>query len=94
MGNSKSADKRYRQSEKNRIRNKSVRSRLRTQIKKIRALTESDPVSVDEKNISLVNSLFDKASQKNVLHKNTVARLKSRLWRALSNALASAKNNQ
>jgi len=79
MPNHKSAEKRVRQNEKRRAVNRSNRSNLRTQIKKLRtSLTASDKNQSQE----LLNptvSAIDKAVNKGVLHKNTAARYKSRL---------------
>jgi small subunit ribosomal protein S20 len=79
MPNHKSAEKRVRQNEKRRAVNRSNRSDLRTQIKKLRtALTASD---VDQSRGLLTStvSAIDKAVNKGILHKNTAARYKSRL---------------
>ncbi len=79
MPNHKSAEKRVRQNEKRRIINRSNRSRVRTQIKKLRsALTAKDKTL----SLELLNptvSLIDKAVNKGILHRNTAARYKSRL---------------
>ncbi len=79
MPNHKSAEKRVRQNEKRRAVNRSNRSNLRTQIKKLRsALTASDKNQSQELLTSTVSAI-DKAVNKGVLHKNTAARYKSRL---------------
>lgn len=79
MANHKSAEKRVRQNEKRNQINRSNRSKLRTQIKKLRsALTAADKNQSTE----LLNptvSLIDKAVNKGIIHKNTAARYKSRL---------------
>ncbi|MET0754352.1 MAG: 30S ribosomal protein S20 [Pyrinomonadaceae bacterium] len=79
MPNHKSAEKRDRQNEKRRAINKSNRTKVRTQIKKLRsALTGHDKTQ----SVELLNptiSLIDKAVNKGILHKNTAARYKSRL---------------
>ncbi len=79
MPNHKSAKKRVRQTEKRRDVNRSNRSNLRTQIKKLRsALTASDKTLSQELLTATVSSI-DKAVNKGVLHRNTAARHKSRL---------------
>ena len=79
MANHKSAEKRVRQNIKRNEINRSNRSKLRTQIKKLRvALAENDKSGSTE----LLNptvSLIDKAANKGVIHRNTAARYKSRL---------------
>ncbi len=84
MPNHKSAEKRDRQNEKRRAVNRNNQSRLRTQIKKLRAsLSENDKQQSGELLAPTV-SLIDKAVNKGVLHKNTAARYKSRLTKHTS----------
>jgi len=84
MANHKSAEKRVRQNAKRNEINRSNRSKLRTQIKKLRGAL----VSTDKKQSSeLLNptvSLIDKAVNKGLIHKNTAARYKSRLTKHVS----------
>jgi len=88
MANYKSAKKRILIAERNRERNIVIKSRVRTAIKKaLRSLEEgSDQVEVLTKHAV---SQLDKAQSKGILHKNTVARYKSRLIKKVS-ASASA----
>ncbi len=76
MANIKSAKKRIRQNEKRRLRNKSYKSFLKTITKKY--LKEKDPEKKKEL-LKKVYSAYDKAVSKGILHKNTVARKKSKL---------------
>jgi len=79
MPNHKSSEKRVRQNVKRRAVNRSNRSDLRTQIKKLRtALTASDKNQSQELLTPTVSAI-DKAVNKGILHKNTAARYKSRL---------------
>ena len=84
MANHKSALKRVRQNVKRNEINRANRSKLRTQIKKLRgALGTSDKTASGE----LLNptvSLIDKAVNKGIIHKNTAARYKSRLTKHVS----------
>ena len=83
MPNHKSAEKRDRQNVKRREVNKSNRSKLRTQIKKLRtALTGNDKKQSQEL-LQPTVSLIDKAVNKGILHRNTAARHKSRLTSAV-----------
>ena len=78
MPNHKSAEKRMRQSERRRQINRSNRTRVRGQIKKLRTALEGgagDMKALLPETISII----DKAVQKGVLHKNAAARHKSRL---------------
>lgn len=75
MANIKSAQKRMRQTEKRRARNKSVRSRLRSSVKKYRASeNETKTRALPE-----TYSEIDRAVKKGVIHRNAAARYKSRL---------------
>lgn len=66
-----------RQNEKRRQINRNNRSRLRTQIKKLRAEMSGGEGSPES--LSQTVSTIDKAVQKGVLHRNAAARYKSRL---------------
>lgn len=79
MPNHKSAEKRDRQNVKRREVNKSNRSKLRTQIKKLRAALTGNDKKQSQELLQPTISLIDKAVNKGVLHKNTAARHKSRL---------------
>ena len=78
MANYKSAKKRIKVAERNRRSNMMIKSRVRTAMKKVlRGLEESsDQLGTLTK---YAVSQLDKAQSKGVLHKNTVARYKSRL---------------
>lgn len=85
MANHKSAEKRVRQNAKRNAINKSNRTRLRTQIKKLRnALTGSDKAQSTELLNPTISSI-DKAVNKGIIHKNTAARYKSRLTKHVAN---------
>lgn len=72
MPTHKSAEKRLRQSQKANIRNRAIRSQMKTLVKKVET-------SVDEKDLRTTFSLLDKAARKKVIQKNKASRLKSRL---------------
>ncbi len=81
MANHQSAKKRMRQNVKRREINRSSRSRLRTQITKLRnALTEGNKEQSQAELLPTI-SLIDKMVNKKILHQNTAARYKSRLTR-------------
>jgi len=79
MPNHKSAEKRVRQNEKRRNINRSNRSRVRTQIKKLRSALSAHDKTLSQELLSPTVSVIDKAVNKGLLHKNTAARYKSRL---------------
>lgn len=75
MANIKSAQKRMRQTETRRARNKSVRSRLRSSVKKYRASENESKGGA----LPATYSEIDRAVKKGVIHRNAAARYKSRL---------------
>lgn len=79
MPNHKSAEKRVRQNEKRRLVNRSNRSSLRTQIKKLRTALTSGDKQQSQELLTPTIALIDKSVNKGVLHQNTAARYKSRL---------------
>ena len=88
MANHKSAIKRARQNELRRLRNKSVKTRIKTIVKDIRSAaagTSSEDMSAK---INAAQSAIDKASKKSVIHKRTAARKISRLTK-LANSTSS-----
>ena len=83
MANTKSAQKRMRQEEARRLRNRAVRSRIRTAVKTARAAVGTpggDPRTV----VLEALRALDKAVAKGVIHRNTAARKKSALARRLA----------
>jgi small subunit ribosomal protein S20 len=84
VANHKSALKRIRNSEKKRQRNRVVRSRTRTEIKKARALMDSGDLKNAVQATREAIRQLDKAETKGVLHRNNVARRKSRLMKRLA----------
>ena len=78
MANTKSAIKRIRQNEIRRVRNRTVRSKVRTAVKAARvALTET---TADARAaVAEAVRALDKAVTKGVIHRNTAARKKSAL---------------
>ena len=74
-----SAAKRYRQSEKRRLRNKAVRSRVRTGIRRFHEAIKANNKDEAQSRFKEVAKLIDAAAGKGVYHKNTAARTKSRL---------------
>ncbi len=79
MANHKSAEKRVRQNIKRNEINRSNRSKLRTQIKKLRAALAGQDKKASGELLNPTVSLIDKAVNKGIIHKNTAARYKSRL---------------
>ena len=68
-----------RQNVKRRLNNRMNRSRLRTQIKKLRSAIAEGDKQLSQDELQPTISLIDKMVNKNILHQNTAARYKSRL---------------
>ena len=83
MANIKSQVKRNRQNEKQRLRNRAVRSEIRTRVKGAEAAAGTDP---EVESLRLALKKIDKAAANGVLHKNTAARQKSRLVKRIAKA--------
>jgi small subunit ribosomal protein S20 len=80
MANIKSQKKRNRQNEKRRLRNKSVRSELKTRVKHAQAAIAGGDGNAHEL-MRTAQKRIDKAGAKGVIHKNAAARRTSRLMR-------------
>ena len=87
MPNLPSAEKRVRQNERDRRRNRARRSAVKTETRKLLDAISSGNVESAKKAFVSVTKKLDQVAAKGSLHKNTVARRKSRLARRL-NALA------
>ncbi|MEA5508585.1 30S ribosomal protein S20 [Crocosphaera sp. UHCC 0190] len=90
MANSKSALKRIQIAERNRLRNKSYKSAVRTLMKKYLQAVEAysaepstDQMTVVQESMSAAYSKIDKAVKCKVFHRNNGARKKARLARVL-----------
>ena len=81
MANTKSAMKRVRQNERQRLRNRAIRTKVRGTIKDARAEGAASSSVV----LEAIRAL-DKAVTKGVIHRNTAARKKSALARRLVTA--------
>jgi small subunit ribosomal protein S20 len=84
MAHSKQAQKRNRTNEKSRLANKVVRSTMRSAVKK----AGTTGTAADQ---ARAQKALDKAAKQGVVHKNTAARRKSRLAKALNKQRAAAK---
>jgi small subunit ribosomal protein S20 len=89
-----SAEKRHRQSEERRLRNKAVKSSVRTSAKKFVALARKPGSTADlsETEAALRDMIkkIDTAAQKGIIKKNTAGRKKSRMQR-LFNSIKAAQ---
>ncbi len=83
MANIKSQKKRNLTNEKRRLRNKGVKSELKTRIKSARSAIGSDDST---ESLTTAQKRLDKAATKRVIHKNQAARRTSRLMKAANKA--------
>ena len=88
----KSAIKRVKISEKQLKRNSAYKSRVKTFIKKFENALNTESKDVVEQHYRQCISVLDKAAQKGILAKNTVARKKSLLAKKLKNQALSTQN--
>ena len=93
MANNKSAEKRIRTNERNRLQNRFYKSSVRTLTKKflkdLELYKDSKDPNQKEKLTNMlgsVYSLIDKGTKTNVFHKNTAARKKAQLAAYLKSA--------
>lgn len=84
MANIKSAKKRIIISKKREMRNKSVKSRVKTMVKKVEAAIEAGNKAEAEAALKVAISEISKAANKGIYHKNTAARKISRLTVAVN----------
>jgi len=77
-----------RQNEKRRAINRAGRSRMRTEIKKLRSALTLGDVATAQQLLPSVVSVIDKSIQKGVVHRNAAARYKARLTTNVNNAAA------
>jgi small subunit ribosomal protein S20 len=84
MANIKSQIKRNRQNELDRMRNKSVRSRLRTLTKRVHAAVESGDEAAAKDALGAATKALDQAAAKGVVHSNKAANQKARLAKRLN----------
>jgi small subunit ribosomal protein S20 len=88
MPNLKSAAKRMRIEQKRRARNRAVKSTVKTFITKAQKAIVAEPgADATAEALRQAISQLDRAATKGVLHKNNVARRKSRLMKRLNKAL-------
>jgi small subunit ribosomal protein S20 len=83
MANTRSAEKNIRKTKTRTAANQAAKSRIRTVRKRVLAAITKGDAKTAQAELSAFASVADKAAKTSVLHKNTAARLKSRLAQAL-----------
>ncbi|MBI5232679.1 MAG: 30S ribosomal protein S20 [Coriobacteriales bacterium] len=82
MANIKSQKKRILTNEKARLRNKAVKSSLKTATKKVFAAVEAGDADAAKAAALEAGKLLDKAASKGIIHKNQAANRKSGIMKA------------
>jgi small subunit ribosomal protein S20 len=88
LANHKSAFKRARQNEIRRLRNKSVKTKIKNVIKDLRLPVSETSKEEAMKKLDMAKSSIDRAAQKGVIHKKTASRKISRLSKLANNISA------
>jgi small subunit ribosomal protein S20 len=81
VANIKSQIKRNRQNEKARVRNKAVKSELKTAVRKFREAADAGDTAAAELAMKFASRKLDKAASKGVVHKNQAANRKAAMAR-------------
>jgi small subunit ribosomal protein S20 len=84
LANIKSAKKRILVNETKALRNKAIKSKVKTVIKKVDAAVAAGDKELAKANLLIAISEIDKATSKGVYHKNTSSRKVSRLSKAVN----------
>lgn len=84
MANIKSAKKRILVTDKKNLRNRSIKSALKTQLKKFDAAVTAQDKDLAASLLPSVVSAIDKAASKGVMHKNAASRKKASMAKLLN----------
>jgi small subunit ribosomal protein S20 len=79
MPQTKSAKKRLRQNEKRRANNRSTKSAVKTQMKKVREAVAAGNFDAAQTEFRLASKKLDQAAAHHTIHKNSAGRHKARL---------------
>lgn len=88
MPHRRAAMKSLRQDRKRNLRNKSVKSRLRTERNKFDRLLERADVDAAEQQLGLLTKLLQRAAARNVIHANKAARSQAQCQKRLNEVKA------
>ena len=86
MANIKSQIKRNRTNERRRLRNKGVKSELKTAVRRFREAADGGDATAATAALRSASKLLDKAASKGVIHQNQAANRKSAMAKRLSSA--------
>jgi len=88
---SKSAQKAARAAGRRQLRNKAIRSQVKTDISKAEKLISTGDLKAAQEAVATAVSALDRAAEKKVLYGNNTSRRKSRLLKKLNKAIAQPK---
>ena len=88
MANHRSAAKAARQAVRRELRNKAVKSGVKTQVRRAEAELARDNATASTEAVGQAVKALDRAAKKGILHPRNIARRKSRLVRKLNAATA------
>jgi len=88
LANHKSAVKRNLQNQKRRMRNRTVKTRIKGIVKKIGLLGADSDANTSADELNKAKSIIDKAAKKGVIHPRTAARKISRLSKSVNRTTA------
>jgi small subunit ribosomal protein S20 len=88
LPNTKSAEKRVRQTEKRTARNRRMKSMVKTSIRRFEEAVHAGDAEAAKIKLLSATRQIDKAAAKGVIHKNTAARKKSQLTRTFNRTAA------
>lgn len=86
MPNTPTAKKRLRQNVVRKLRNRAIKSSLRTQLRRVHEAIEAGEIDKAEAEYRLAAKKLDRAGQRNIIHQNKASRTKSRLQRLIKSA--------
>jgi len=84
LANHKSALKRARQNENRRLRNKGVKTRVKSVVKDVHTAVDEQSGDIALNSLNAAQSLIDRAAKQGVIHKKTAARKISRLTKQVN----------
>lgn len=87
MANIKSAQKRIKVTAIKTAANKSIKTEIKTYIKRFEAAVEGNNFDEAKELLNLVDKKLKRAAQKNIVHKNTASRKVSRLTKKMNKAM-------
>ncbi len=93
MANIKSQIKRIKTNEKARLRNKSVKSSLKTAVRKFREAADAGDAAAASSLLQAASRQLDKAASKGVIHANQAANRKSAMAKKTANLAGSSTSS-